>query len=75
MKFRKYFYVQKEDITACKEMFRTIIKRWRAKGYDIDESDVKSVCYDVCKYFDCMYCDFREDFETWAMIEITKGGC
>ena len=72
MKSSNYSRINREDITACKEMFRTIIKRLRAKGYQIAGVDVRNACYDVCKFFDCMNTDFRIDFEEWACNEVTK---
>ena len=72
MKSNSYTCIKREDITACKEMFRTIIKRLRAKGYQIGGADVRNACYDICKFFDCMSVDFRCDFEEWAINEVKK---
>lgn len=64
-----YSWIKKEDITACKEVARAIIKRDIRKG---KEPNAESIEYTVCSMFDCMNMDFRCDFEKWIKIEVEK---
>ena len=66
-----YTYVKREDVQACKELVRTMIKRDRAKGYLRESSDY---AYHAARFFDCMDMDFRMDLYEWTEEEMLKGG-
>lgn len=70
---RAYNYVKSEDVTACKELIRTMIKR-DMKRYTchLNEDDAQHYAYKATQFFDCMQCDFRADIEKWALKEIRK---
>ena len=72
---RAYNYVNPEDVTACKELIRTMIKRDKKRHgskYRLDESDAQEYAYQAAKFFDVMQYDFRIDIEEWALEEIKK---
>ncbi|MBR1739920.1 MAG: hypothetical protein IJ737_06480 [Ruminococcus sp.] len=70
---RSYNYVKPEDVTACKELIRTMIKRDKRRcSYQLNENDAQEYAYEAAKFFDCMYVDFRIDLEEWALEEIRK---
>lgn len=72
---RAYNYVRAEDVTACKELIRTMIKRDKKRhgsNYRLDESDAQSYAYQAAKFFDVMESEFRYDIEEWANEEIKK---
>ena len=66
-----YTYVKREDVQACKELVRTMIKRDRAKGY---LQEAGEYAYQAAKFFDCMDMDFRMDLDEWTEEEMLKGG-
>jgi hypothetical protein len=69
---RQYDYVSTADVTACKELAKTLIKRYLAKGYPLTTDDAEDIEYRVTKFFDCMYNDFRIDFQEWILDTIRK---
>ena len=70
---RSYTYVNAEDVTACKEFIKIMIKRDKIKGsIEITEKYAKYYAYEAAKFFDCMYGDFRYDLEEWAMKTLEK---
>lgn len=69
---RQYPYVSPADIKACKELAITLIKRYLAKGYPLTTDDACYIEFRVTKFFDCMYNDFRIDFQEWVLNEIRK---
>ena len=70
---RSYNYVKPEDVTACKELIRTMIKRDAKRRCTLfDEDDAKDYTYQATKFFDVMQYDFRIDLEEWALEEINK---
>lgn len=70
---RSYSYVNPEDVTACKELIRTMIKRDKKRcSYRLNENDAQEYAYQAAKFFDVMQGDFREDLEEWALEEIRK---
>ena len=70
---RSYNYVNSEDVTACKELIRTIIKReTKRRCTFFDEDDAQDYAYQAAKFFDCMQHEFREDLKEWTLAEINK---
>ena len=69
---RQYNYMSPADVTACKELAKTLIKRCLAKGYPLTTDDAEYIEYRVTKFFDCMYNDFRIEFQEWILNEIQK---
>ena len=69
---KEYYYVSKADVIACKELAKTLIKRYLNKGYPLTTDDAADIEYQVTKFFDCMYNDFRLDFQDWIINEIRK---
>lgn len=70
---KRYSYVPKEDVTACKELAKTMIKRKVAKcPFQLDEDDVTEIEYKVSSFFDAMQWEFRADFHDWIREEIHK---
>lgn len=72
---RAYNYVNAEDVTACKELVRTMIKRDKkrhGRNYRLDENDAQEYAYQAAKFFDVMQYDFRIDLEEWTLEEIKK---
>lgn len=70
---RSYNYVKPEDVTACKELIRTMIKRDKKQCcYRLNENDAQDYAYKAAKFFDVMQYDFRIDLEEWALEEIRK---
>ncbi|MBQ8966761.1 hypothetical protein [Ruminococcus sp.] len=70
---RSYTYVKPEDVTACKELIGTMIKRDKRRcSYRLNENDAHEYAYQAAKFFDVMQQDFRFDLEEWALEEIRK---
>lgn len=70
---RAYNYVNPEDVTACKELIRAMIKRDKKRcSYRLNENDAQDYAYQAAKFFDVMQSDFRDDLEEWALEEIRK---
>lgn len=69
---RQYAYVSPADVIACKELAKTLMKRYLVKGYPLSTDDAEYIEYRVTKFFDCMYNDFRIDFQEWILNEILK---
>lgn len=70
---KSYPYVPKEDVTACKELARTMIKRKLTKcPFQLDEDDVTEIEYKVSSFFDAMQFEFRWDFHDWVRKELHK---
>lgn len=69
---KQYPYVSPADITACKELAKTLIKRYLAKGYPLTTDDADFIEYRVTKFFDVMYNEFRIDLQEWILNEIQK---
>lgn len=70
---RAYTYVKAEDVTACKELIKTMIKRDMIKGgIEVTEEQANHYAYLAAKFFNCMYMDFRYDLEVWAYKELEK---
>lgn len=69
---RQYNYVSPADVTACKELAKTLIKRYLAKGYPLTTDDADYIECRVSKFFDVMYADFRNDFQEWIIDTIQK---
>lgn len=70
---KRYSFVPKEDVTACKELATTLIKRKVAKCPEyLGEDDVTEIEYKVSSFFDAMQVDFRMDFHDWIREEIRK---
>lgn len=70
---RSYNYVKPEDVTACKELIRTMIKRDKRRcSYRLNENDAQDYALLASKFFDCMEVEFRMDLEEWTLEEIRK---
>jgi hypothetical protein len=70
---RSYTYVNPEDVTACKELIRTMIKRDMKRRCTLfDEDDARDYEYQAAKFFDCLQHEFREDLKEWTLAEINK---
>lgn len=69
---KEYQYVRKADVIACKELAKTLIKRYLATGYPLSTDDADYIEYRVTKFFDVMYNEFRIDFQEWILNEIQK---
>lgn len=67
---REYVYTTKEDVKACKELVKIMIKRDLSKCGEANEA--KNYAYQVARFFDCMETDFRMDFVEWIEKEIEK---
>ena len=68
---RSYNYVEREDVQACKELVRVMIKRDKAKN-NLEIDNAKHYEYYATRFFDCMRSEFRTDLEEWAKEEIIK---
>lgn len=67
---RSYTFISPADVKACRDLARIMIDRDLRKGVLLDNEEIKYIEYTICKFFDCMYYEFRIDFEQWIYEEV-----